>query len=271
MFGLRIRSRASRAVRLQWGFYFSLMSPMNHVNRHLSFLRATAIGGIFFLLPLVVVCFLLGQIGQLVYAVALQIQPILRDWLGIRGATGYVLVFAIAVSVIVLLCFVAGILASRSIARQFTLSIEKYLLMLFPRYAIFKEQLSGNIGGEIAKNRLKPVCVQLDGYTRLGFEVERTENEIPEPGRTVGTHPNNSQRGNSELGNTEQAAGEGSLHIERVTVFLPGSPDPWSGTVINVSPDRVRAIHAPFPDVLGAFEKLGHDSQKILRGESIRT
>ena len=85
-----------------------------HVTRHLSFLRATAIGGIFFLLPFAVLCFFLGQIAQVVYVVAVQVQPILQDKLGISGITGYTLIFSIASLVIVLLCFVAGILASRS-------------------------------------------------------------------------------------------------------------------------------------------------------------
>ncbi|TWT66561.1 DUF502 domain-containing protein [Allorhodopirellula solitaria] len=220
---------------------------MNHVNRHFSFLRATAIGGIFFLLPLVVLGVLLGKVGQVIYAVVVQVQPILHDWLGIDGPAGYALIVAIVVLVIVLLCFMAGMMAGRSIARRFTSTVEKYLLMMFPRYAIFKEQLSGNIGGEIAKNQLHPVCVQLEGYTRLGFEVERTERE------TVDAIEGERQ----------------NMHDELVTVFLPGSPDPWTGTVINVSPDRVSPIETPFPDVLGAFEKLGQDSQKILRGESV--
>ncbi len=227
---------------------------MNQVNRHFTFLRATAIGGIFFLLPLVVLCVLLGQVGQVVFNVAAQMQPVLQDTLGIHGPSGYALVVVIVTLLIVLLCFVAGVLASRSIARRFTLWVEKYLLMMFPRYAIFKEQLSGNIGGEIAKNRLQPVCVQLEGYTRLAFEVERTE----------------AGQGTGAAINPAGSLVEGSLaHGERVTLYLPGSPDPWSGTVIYVSPDRVRAIDAPFPDVLGAFEKLGLDSQKILRGETV--
>lgn len=209
------------------------------MTKHLSFLRATAIGGVFFLLPLVVLCFFLGQIAQLVYAVAIQMQPFLRDLLGINHVTGYVLIFTIALAVIVLACFGAGILAGRSMARQFTGWVEKYLLMMFPRYAIFKEQLSGNIGGEIARNRLKPVHVRLEGYSRLAFEVERSS-----PSPTL-------------------------VHGETVTLYLPGSPDPWSGTVINVTPDRIVPIETPFPDVLGAFEKLGLDSQKILRGESV--
>lgn len=227
------------------------MTAMNHVNRHLSFLRATAIGGIFFLLPLVVLCVLLGQIAQMVFAISVQVQPFLRDWLGIEGPAGYVLVIVIVVLAIVLMCFVSGMLASRSIARRFTIWVEKYLLMLFPRYAIFKEQLSGNIGGEIAKNRLKPVCVRLDGYTRLAFEVERTDPPPCEPDTSPARQRNRLS------------------HDELVTLYLPGSPDPWSGTVINVSPDRVREIATPFPDVLGTFEKLGVDSQTILRGQSV--
>lgn len=214
----------------------------NHVIGKLSFLRATAIGGIFFLLPLVVLLFFIGQIAQVVFAVAVQIQPVLRDYLGINDATGYGLVSAIAVLVLVLACFVAGILASRSVARQFTGWVEKYLLMMFPRYAIFKEQLSGNIGGDIAKNRLTPVRVRLDGYSRLAFEVERfpevVENQPVDPATLV-------------------------------TLYLPGAPDPWSGTVIYTTVDRVEPVDAPFPDVLGAFEKLGTDTQKILRGVSV--
>ncbi|EMI53990.1 DUF502 domain-containing protein [Rhodopirellula sallentina] len=211
----------------------------HHVTRQLSFLRATAIGGVFFLLPFAVLCFFLGQIAQVVFAIAVEIQPILRDYLGINDATGYALIFAIALLVLILACFTAGILASRSVAKQFTGWVEKYLLMMFPRYAIFKEQLSGNIGGEVSRNRLKPVHVRLEGYSRIAFEVERTEDS------------------------------QSATHPEHVTVFLPGSPDPWSGSVINVTPDRVEPIETPFPDVLGAFEKLGVDSQKILRGESV--
>ncbi|TWT86451.1 DUF502 domain-containing protein [Neorhodopirellula pilleata] len=210
----------------------------DHVLGQLSFLRATAIGGIFFLLPLVVLLFFLGQIAQVIFAVAVQIQPLAQQYLGINHVTGYAMIFAIAVLLIVLACFIAGILASRSVARQFTGWVEKYLLMMFPRYAIFKEQLSGNIGGDIAKNRLKPVKVRLDGYSRLAFEVERA-NDLNEP------------------------------DIELVTLYLPGSPDPWSGTVIYTTADRVEMIGSPFPDVLGAFEKLGSDTQAILRGESV--
>ncbi|EMB19129.1 DUF502 domain-containing protein [Rhodopirellula europaea] len=210
-----------------------------HVQKHFSFLRTTAIGGIFFLLPLLVVCVLLGQLVQVIYAVAIALLPFLRDYTPFHDTTGYLLVFGIATLLLVLACFVSGIMARRSIARQFTRFIEKYLLMLFPRYAIFKEQLSGNIGGDVAKNRLRPVVVQLEGFSQLAFEVERYRG---------------SDIANDPLG---------------VTLYLPGSPDPWNGKVVMVEASRVQRIDAPFGDVVGTFEQLGTDTQKWARANAL--
>ncbi|MCC9644551.1 DUF502 domain-containing protein [Rhodopirellula sp. JC740] len=210
----------------------------HHVQRQISFLRTTAIGGIFFLLPLLVVLVLIGQLVQVIYAVAVALLPFLNDYTPFHDTTGYLIVFAIATLVLILACFISGIMARRSIARQFTRLVEKYLLMLFPRYAIFKEQLSGNIGGSISKNRLRPVVVQLEGYARLAFEVERRD------------HATNQ---------TDPLA---------VTLYLPGSPDPWSGTVVMVEASRVSPIDAPFGDVVATFEQLGTDTQRWARGES---
>ncbi|MEM6365437.1 MAG: DUF502 domain-containing protein [Planctomycetota bacterium] len=211
-----------------------------HVTRHISFLRATAIGGIFFLLPLIVICVLIGQVASVVYSAAVAIQPNIPAWLPINEPTGIALIVAIVVLLIVLACFTAGILASRSIAKQFIRWVEKYLLMLFPRYAIFKEQLSGNIGGDIAKNALKPVTVRMHDHVRIAFEVQRA---------------------------TEAEVGDVAVdHETTVTLFIPGSPDPWSGQVIQVNADQVTPLETTVPDVLGAYEKLGVDSQRLLCG-----
>ncbi|MEM1225472.1 MAG: DUF502 domain-containing protein [Planctomycetota bacterium] len=212
----------------------------DHVTRHVSFLRATAIGGIFFLLPLLVICFLLGQVAQVIYSVAVAIQPNIPSWLPINEPTGIALIVSIAVLIIVLACFVAGILASRSIAQRFIRWVEKYLLMLFPRYAIFKEQLSGNIGGDISKNTLRPVRIAMQDHSLIAFEVERA---IPELVGDIAVQ-----------------------HEATVTLYVPGSPDPWSGQVIHVQADRVTPLDASVPDVLGAFEKLGVDSQRLMCG-----
>lgn len=193
------------------------------VKRSFGFLRTTAIGGVFFLLPLVVIAFLLGQVVQVVWVVAKE----LNSYLPTQTPLGYASLFLAAIALIVLACFACGIIARRSIANKFTGVIEKYLLMLFPRYAIFKEQLSGNIGGEVFKNSLRPVLISLDDYQRIAFEVERTADN-------------------------------------RVVTYLPGSPDPWSGTVILIAAERVQQLNIDFGETLGAFEKLGSDTRRLL-------
>lgn len=197
------------------------------------FLKTTAIGGLFFLLPLVVVGFLLGQVGRIVWVVAVEVNNFLPS----QTLVGYAIVIAISVGLIIFACFACGVFARRRFARNFSQSVEKYVLMMFPRYAILKEQLTGNIGGDVLKNTLQPVLVRLPGHSRLGFEVERQ----PEH---------------------EDAGG---MVRESVTVFLPGSPDPWSGYTIIVQSHHVEQLASPFGETVAALEQLGRGTQPILQ------
>lgn len=197
----------------------------NHVSRTYSFLRTTGIGGIFFLLPLVVVGVLLGQVVQVVWIAAGAINgfiPVDTPW-------GYTLLFLSGLALIVLACFGAGLIARRAIGKRFLGFIEKYLLMLFPRYSIFKEQLSGNIGGHEFQNSMTPVYVECMGIERIAMEIERDD--------------------------------EG-----RVVVFLPGSPDPWTGTVIILKETQVRPLPVDFASTMATFEQLGRTTLALTSG-----
>jgi uncharacterized membrane protein len=195
----------------------------DQVTRSFGFLKTTAIGGVFFLLPFVVIAFLLGQVAQVAWVVASE----LGGYLPTQTPLGYASLFVAAVALIVLACFACGIAARRSIASRFTSTIEKYLLMMFPRYAIFKEQLSGNIGGDVFKNRLNPVLLTMQDHRRIAFQVER-------------------------------------MADDQVVVYIPGSPDPWSGSVILVPGAKVEPLDVDFGETLGAFEKLGQDTGRLL-------
>jgi uncharacterized membrane protein len=202
------------------------------VAESIGFLKTTAIGGLFFLLPVAVVGFLLGQVIQVVWVVAGKVAGLLP----IGSAVGYAAVVGISLAGIVFACFACGVLARRRLAKRFSESIEKYLLALFPRYTILKEQLTGNIGGEVLRNTLKPVLVRLPGHTRIGFEVER---------------------------HGDHADAAGAVR-ESVTVFLPGSPDPWSGQVVVVQSHHVEQLFSPFNETVATFEQLGRGSQALI-------
>lgn len=194
------------------------------------FLKTTAIGGLIFLLPLIVIGALLGQVIQIVLTVA----TVLGEWLPIDTPTEWALVVALALAVVVALCFLAGLAARRSFARRFSQLIEKNLLLFFPRYAIVREQMTGNFCGEIAPTRLKPVLVEFDDAQRIAFEVDRTDDGP-------------------------------------VAVYLPGAPDPWSGEINYVASARVAPLDLEFSQALATFEQLGRNSAHILAAATAPT
>lgn len=189
------------------------------VERHIGFFKTTAIGGVVFLLPLIVVGALLGQVGYLAWQAAEAINP----YLPFHETAGLIGLFAATVAGLVALCFFCGMLARRSLGRWFTGQAERYLAMLFPRYAVFKDQLTGNLG----TGSLRPVVAKIGPWTRIAVEVER-----------------------------DDAAG--------VTVYLPSSPDPWTGTIAVVPPEAVTPIEGDFGDVMATFEKLGRGTGRYV-------
>jgi uncharacterized membrane protein len=193
------------------------------VRKTFGFLKTTAIGGLLFLLPLFVLGWLLGYVYQ---AVVVIYEP-LKSYLPVSGVAGTAFLFALAVAVLVLLCAVCGLAARRAIARKFSQTVEKQIMMIYPKYAIYKDILAGNFGGDTHTPTLKPVAVYLDDMVRIGYEAGRAEHGL-------------------------------------VTVYLPGSPDPWMGAVVLMDPARVQPLELGFGELSAMCERLGRDSQQLL-------
>ena len=190
------------------------------------FLRTTAIGGLLFLLPLVVVGALIGQVVPIVMTIAERLGEILPGFVKTPG--GITLLILLAIVILLLLCFAAGLVARWSFGRNLSEAFEKKLVLFFPRYAILKDQMADSIGGEQAKAQMKPVIARFDDCIRLGFETERHEN------------------------------------TGLVSVFLPGSPDPWAGKVVLLKIDRVESLEVDFGDAVASCEQLGRGSTSLI-------
>ena len=50
----------------------------------------------------------------------------------------------------------------------------------------------------------------------------------------------------------------------RVAAYLPGAPNPWSGTVVFVSNDRVKPLSISLPEALRNIRTLGKGSLQIV-------
>ncbi len=199
---------------------------MSQLSSPMRFLRTTAIGGLIFLLPLIVVGALIGQVVPIVMTVAESLGEILPGVVKTPG--GIAVLILLAIVFLLLLCFAAGILASKSFGRKLSEAFEKKLTLFFPRYAILKDQMADSIGGDQAKPKMKPMLVRFDDCRRIGFETERNE----------------------------------ETHV--VTIYLPGSPDPWAGKVVLVDVDRVEALKTDFGSTVAICEQLGRGSSAAI-------
>ncbi len=180
--------------------------PINKITR---FLKTTAIGGLLFLLPLIVIGALIGQLVPIILTVA----EALGEYIPFKTPGGISLLILLAFVVVLLLCFGAGLLARRSLGKRISETFEKYLLLLFPRYAILKDQMAGSIGDDATKPRMKPVLAKFNDSLRIGFEIERND-------------------------------------VGLVTVYLPGAPDSWSGRSVLLRADHVEALDIEFGDAV---------------------
>ena len=196
---------------------------MHKSTTKFGFLKTTGIGGVLFLLPLIILGALIGQVVPIVWTIA----EILSDLIPVPIQTpeGITLLVSASVLVLLLICFAAGIVARRSFGRRISATFEKNLTMLFPRYAIFKDQIAGTLGGD-KDHPMKPVMVRFIDSFQVAFEVDRSKQGF-------------------------------------VTLFLPGSPDPWTGRIVMVESDRIQALNLQFAETVSIFEKLGRESMPL--------
>lgn len=194
-------------------------------RKFLGFLKTTALGGLLFLLPLIVLGALIGQVAPLIWSIAVFLNDILP--VPVKTPAGIALLVLLALAIVLSGCFAAGLIARRSIGQRLSKAFEKNIMMLFPRYAVFKDQLHGSLGGDEGRPGLKPVVVRWEGALRVGFERDR-------------------------------------MGDEWVTVYLPGTPDPWSGQLAWFPVREVQTLDLEFGETVGLFEQLGRGSGEVL-------
>lgn len=198
-----------------------------HIEKKVGFLWTTAIGGLVFLLPLIVIGILVGQVVPIVLAIA----AFLNQTLGFKTATGYLILLALSIAVVLLLCFAAGIVARWAIGKRLGAFVEKRLTLIFPRYSIYKDQLAGGLDAEALQGRMKPAILRMEGITRPVLEIERCGHYA--------------------------------------TIYLPGAPDPWSGTIAFVEAERLDPLEIDLGEFLSAFERIGRGAKLTESGKSV--
>lgn len=193
----------------------------------IQFLRTTAIGGLLFLLPLIVVAALVSQVAPIL----IQAASFVQESLPLVNTVSVSFLVSLALAILLLLCFIAGMVARWSISRRLAKAFEKNLLLLFPRYAILKDQMADTIGGDENRPDTQSVIVTLADRQMIGFESERSEDG------------------------------------QQVVVYLPGSPDTWAGTTIIVQASQVAQLNRSFGDTVTIHEQMGRGTLQLIQSQ----
>jgi uncharacterized membrane protein len=164
-----------------------------------------------------------------VFGFSLRLAKPLAERMPIDAVAGVALAEIVAVLLILLACLAAGFAALSAPGQRIHRKLDEWLLNLIPRYA-FVKSMAGSLGSS-NETVLNAVLVRFDDLAQIAFEVER---------------------------------GPGDL----VTVYLPGSPDPWSGSVAHVTSDRVEPLSGDFAGAVKCLRSVGKGATAIIEQSS---
>jgi uncharacterized membrane protein len=187
-----------------------------------TFIKKTIIGGVLFLIPISLVIILLLK----VFGFMLKIADLIYKILPIENILGIGTANLIAILLILLICFLFGLIASNKNIDVFKNTLEKNILMKIPGYLFIKAYTKGLEDQNKGKNELNPILVIFDDNAQLGFLIEENEKGLS-------------------------------------SVFMPGSPNPWSGNVIYVEWGRIKQLSITTNQAIKHLQQTGKNSEFI--------
>jgi uncharacterized membrane protein len=202
--------------------------PYNKENKYkgahmIRFIKPTLIGGILFLVPIVIFVAVIGKALTLTGKLA---TPLAKTFFA-DTAGELILMHILSFLILVMICFFAGLLAKTLLAKQMVKKLETNFLDNIPAYALIKAKTQSSLNPD-EMDDLRPAIVRFDDSWQLAFKIER-------------------------------------LSDGKVVIFLPGSPDPWSGSVCVVTGDRVTSLAVTVKTAADMMKRLGRGSADTLQ------
>jgi len=189
------------------------------------FFKATIVGGLLFMVPLILMVVVLqkglGLVRKIVVPLAKYFPE--RTFLGVGMTT------ILSIAVIVLLCFLFGLVARTAAGKKVRDWLEFTIMGKLPGYALVKGVIQGATGLENEED-VTIALVRIEDAWQIGFVVE--------------------------------------VHSDgHRTVYLPGVPNPASGSIFYITEDRIRPIDAKMGQMLTVIRHLGIGSKDLLKGK----
>ncbi|MCK5351601.1 DUF502 domain-containing protein [bacterium] len=187
------------------------------------FFKTTLAGGFFFLLPAVLMYLIFGQIFDLAISLGTPIADLLPENAFGGAETDRI----VATLLLLVVCFLAGLVMKTQIGRRIETWLEKTILEPIPGYSVL-QKFSQTIYAAKSSNTFQAAIVQVsDGLRTPALVVE------------------------------EHSSGD-------YTVLFPIAPTPTLGTLQIVSRERVQKVATPMPGALEPFLNWGVGMEKLL-------
>ena len=183
------------------------------------FLKSTIISGVLIILPLglliVIVMKFVGMLRPLAVRMAAHMPETVR------------FPMLLALALLLILSFAAGLLAHTSVGRAVGGFIERSILDRIPGYSIMRS-LTHRIGDKSDTAKFAPAFVDIEEALVLAFIIEEHDDG-------------------------------------KYTVFVPSAPTPAAGSIYVMDPSRVHFIDAPFIKAVRCVSKFGVGSEELLK------
>ena len=140
------------------------------MKRMLQFTRTSLVGGVLFLVPILVVAVILGK----AFGIAHKIVMPLAAHLPIESVLGLETPRVLASALLLLFCFLTGVFARTSCARKIVNWLETALLSNLPGYEFIKTMSENFLAAE--KEHVYPVVLaRIEDSWQLAFLIEQLE------------------------------------------------------------------------------------------------
>jgi uncharacterized membrane protein len=193
-------------------------------NRERSIL-GTLVSGVLVVAPIYLSVLLLLKATRSLVSLLDPIAKLLPEWFPAAQMMSLLLVL--------LVCFLAGLLIRTSIGRASWGRIEKSLFQKIPGYSLLRD-LTGRLAGDTEGKAWKPALVEIEDALVPAFVIEE-------------------------------------LDDRRLTVFVPSVPTPFAGAIYILTPDRVHPLEVPFAQAVTVVSKWGAGSKDLVAAAEQRT
>ena len=177
-------------------------------------------------LYLVPIVLILIVLGKVQTVTVKLVAPITAA-LELHDVGGIGLARLLGIALIILACFAAGLFARTRVAQQFVGWLERAILSNLPGYRMISTLGADAVGA--GHSDVKVVLARIEDAWQLALLVERVD-------------------------------------ATNAAVFVPGAPDPKSGSVYLLTDDRLKVVDVPLHEAMKCIKGLGVGSKALLAG-----